>query len=36
LLPGGCNNDPTCVANLLACCDACSANGFLACLLAVA
>lgn len=33
LVPGGCNNDPDCIANVVACCDACPANGFLTCLL---
>lgn len=36
LVPGGCNNEPVCIAAVVACCDACSANGFLTCLNAAA
>jgi hypothetical protein len=31
--PDLCDNDPTCIAQVTFCCDTCSANGFLTCLL---
>lgn len=33
-VPAACNNNPECVAEASLCCDTCSANGFLTCLIA--
>jgi hypothetical protein len=36
LIPAVCSGDPTCIAKVNLCCETCSGNGFLTCLLAAA